>query len=107
MCLMSLVILLYQAVVIRPMILLQIPYRTKYIIVINSLQTEMALLEATVINSGQQPEQGFVGLSEMKKTTMAIGRGITMFLITMMVICFIKMQKLQAFFVFRSMPVLH
>ena len=59
----------------------------------------MACLEATAIESGQQPKQGLVGLLEMKETTMAIGRGITMFLIAMMVICFIQMQKLQAFFV--------
>ena len=99
MSLTSLVILLYQVVVIRPMILLQTPYGTKYTIVTNSLQIEMALLESTAIESGQQPEQGLVGLPEMKETTMAIGRGIVMFLIAIMVICFIQMQKLQAFFV--------
>ena len=99
MCSTPLEILLYQVLVIRPMILLQTPYGTKYIIVNNSLQTEMALMEATAIKSGQQPKQGLVGLPKMKETTVAVGRGIAMFLITMMVICFIQMQKLQAFFV--------
>ena len=79
--------------------LLQTPYRTKYTIVTNSLQTEMALLEAAAIESGQQPEQGLVGLSEMKETTVVAGRGIVMFLIAMMVIYFIQMPKLQSFFV--------
>ena len=76
------------------MILLQTPYGTKYIIVTNSLQTEMALLEATAIKSGQQPKQGLVGLTNMKETTVAVGRGITMFLISIMMICFIQMQEL-------------
>ena len=84
------------------MILLQTPYGTKYIIVTNSLQTEMALLEATAIKSGQQPKQGLVGLPKMKETTVAVGRGITMFLISMMMICFIQMQTLQAFFVLEA-----
>ena len=59
----------------------------------------MALLEATAVESGQQPKQGLVGLPKMKETTVAIGRGMTMFLITLMVIIFIPTQKLQAFFV--------
>ena len=59
----------------------------------------MALLEATAIKSGQQPEQGLVGLPEMKETTVVAGRGIIVFLIAMMVIYFIQMPKLQAFFV--------
>ena len=35
----------------------------------------------------------------MKETTVAIGRGIIVCLMSMMVICLIQMQKLQAFFV--------
>ena len=68
-------------------------------VVTNLLQTEMALLEARAIESGQQPKQGLVGLPEMKETTMAVGRGIVVFLMSIIVICLIQMQKLQAFFV--------
>ena len=68
MCLTSMLILLYQVVVKRPMISLQTPYGTKYIIVTNLVQTEMVLFEATAIESGHQPEQGLVGLPEMKET---------------------------------------
>ena len=59
----------------------------------------MAVLEAIAIESGQQRKQGLAGLPKMKETTVTVGRGIAMFLITMMVVCFLQMQKLQAFFV--------
>ena len=58
------------------MILLQRPYMTQYIIgvVTNLLQIETAHLEPTAIETGQQSEQGLVGLPKIKENIVAIAR---------------------------------
>ena len=83
------------------MILLQRPYMTQHIIGVaaNLLQIETAHLEPTAIETGQQSEQGLVGLPKIKENIVAIARGIVTFLMSMVMICLIQMQELQAFFV--------
>ena len=66
----------------------------------------MALLEAAVFESSHHPEQEPTGLSEMKETTVATGRGIIMCLMPMIVICIIQVQTLQAILVLEVCAIL-
>ena len=81
------------------MIFLQTPYGTKSRIVINFVADRDGSLGSHSNQSNQQCGQGHAGIPKMKQTTVAIGRGIIMSLMSMMVICLTQMAKLQALFV--------